>query len=57
MGVIKVINVFWLVFCGSGEYKVLLDKVIKIMCDIGLDMKIKYKEIVCGGLVVNIIEC
>lgn len=46
MGVIKVINVFRLVLRGSGEYKVLLDKVIKIMCDMGNDMKIKYKEIV-----------
>lgn len=27
------------------------------MCDIGVDMYDKYKEILCGGLVVNVIEC
>lgn len=57
MGVVKVINVLCMVMCGDGKYKVLLDKVIKIMCDIGCDMQDKYKEISRGGLVVNVIEC
>lgn len=57
----KVINVVWMVLCGDGIYCVIFDQVIDIMCVIGVDMYIKYKEILVGGfvinVVVNIVEC
>lgn len=57
MVLVKVVNVVCMVLCGDGMYYVLLDLVIKMMCEIGVDMKMKYKEMVWGGLVVNIVEC
>lgn len=56
-GVIKVVIVVCLVMVGDGFQIVSLDQVMKMMMEIGCDMKVKYKEMVCGGLVVNIVEC
>lgn len=56
MGVIKVIIVVNIVFESDLEkVKVYFDECIKIMWEIVQDMNYKYKEMLQGGLVVNIL--
>lgn len=57
MGAIKAINAARLAQNNDGTEKVSLDKVIRTMKQIGLDMKSRYKETSRGGLAINVIEC
>jgi L-serine dehydratase len=58
MGAVKAINASRIAMRESGEHKVSLDQVIKIMYDTGKDMQSRYKETSLGGLAtLNIIEC
>ncbi len=57
MGAVKAVNACRMALIGDGKHQIPLDKVIKTMKEIGLDMNDKYKETAKGGLAVNHPEC
>ncbi|MDB5977307.1 MAG: L-serine dehydratase 1 [Nevskia sp.] len=56
-GAVKAVNAARMALRETGEHKVSLDQVIRIMHQTGLDMQSRYKEISLGGLAVNVTEC
>ena len=55
MAAIKAINAMRLAMRGSGEYKVSLDSIIKIMYETGLHLSSDYKETSLGGLAKHVV--
>ena len=55
MAAIKAINAMRLAMRGSGEYKVSLDSIIKIMYETGLHLNSDYKETSLGGLAKHVV--
>lgn len=56
-GAVVAVNAARMSMKGSGEHKVSLDKVIRMMSEIGQKMQARYKETPRAGLAVNIVEC
>ena len=55
MAAIKAINAMRLAMRGTGEYKVSLDSIIKIMYETGLHLNSDYKETSLGGLAKHVV--